>query len=48
MILADGSTSTHGSGTYEGRTFVADKDGILAAMSERMVFLILIHDAGCA
>jgi hypothetical protein len=38
MILADGSTSTHGSGIYEGRTFLADKDGILAALSERHGF----------
>jgi hypothetical protein len=38
LILADGETSLHQTGVYEGRAFISDKDGILAALSERHGF----------
>jgi hypothetical protein len=38
LILADGETSPHQTGEFEGRAFIADKDNILAALSERHGF----------
>ncbi len=38
LILADGEHSTHLTGIYQGHAFIADKDGILAALSERHGF----------
>ena len=38
LILAPGDTSSHATGSHEGRHFIADKDGILAALSERHSF----------
>jgi hypothetical protein len=38
LVLAPGTTSARQTGTYRGRTFIADKDGILAALSERHGF----------
>lgn len=38
LVLGDGETSVHATGQYEGRAFVADKDAILAALSERHGF----------
>lgn len=38
LVLADGATSPHQTGSYRGRAFVADKDAILAALSERHGF----------
>lgn len=38
LILADGATSPHQTGTYEGRSFISEKDKILAALSERHGF----------
>ncbi len=38
LVLADGATSPHQTGQHQGRAFVADKDGILAALSERHGF----------
>jgi hypothetical protein len=38
LLLADGATSVHQTGHHEGRGFIADKDGILAALSERHGF----------
>jgi hypothetical protein len=38
LVLADGATSPHQTGSYRGRAFIADKDGILAALSERHGF----------
>jgi DUF3088 family protein len=38
LVLADGQTSARRSGVHDGRTFVADKDGILAVLSERHGF----------
>lgn len=38
LVLADGDTSPHQTGTYEGRAFIADKDKILAALAERHGF----------
>ena len=38
LILAEGQTSRHQTGIYEGRAFIADKDRILAALSERHGF----------
>lgn len=38
LVLADGATSPHQTGSYCGRAFVADKDAILAALSERHGF----------
>ncbi|MET4173821.1 hypothetical protein ABIB99_004921 [Bradyrhizobium sp. LA6.1] len=38
LVLADGTTSPHQTGSHHGRTFIADKDAILAALSERHGF----------
>jgi hypothetical protein len=38
LVLADGETSPHQTGTHEGRTFISDKRKILAALSERHGF----------
>jgi hypothetical protein len=38
LLLADGDTSPHQTGTYGDRSFIADKDRILAALSERHGF----------
>jgi hypothetical protein len=38
LVLAEGSTSPHAEGIYRGRAFVADKDKILAAFTERYGF----------
>ena len=38
LVLAEGATSPHQTGTHHGRAFIADKDGILAALSERHGF----------
>lgn len=38
LLLAPGETSAHATGLHEGRHFIADKDGILAALSERHGF----------
>ncbi len=38
MVLADGTTSPHQTGSHQGRAFIADKDAILAALSERHGF----------
>lgn len=38
LLLARGATSAHETGLHEGRSFIADKDGILAALSERHGF----------
>lgn len=38
LVLADGATSPHQTGSYQGRAFIADKDAILAALSERHGF----------
>lgn len=38
LILADGDRSRLQTGIYEGRSFIADKDSILAAFSERHGF----------
>jgi Protein of unknown function (DUF3088) len=38
LVLADGATSSHSIGSYRGRSFIADKDAILAALSERHRF----------
>lgn len=38
LVLADGATSPRQTGTHEGRAFVADKDAILAVLSERHGF----------
>lgn len=38
LVLADGATSPHQTGSHHGRAFVADKDAILAALSERHGF----------
>jgi len=38
LILAQGDRSIHQTGEYEGRTFISDKDAILAALSERHGF----------
>ena len=38
LVLAPGTTSAHQTGTYRGRAFIADKDRILAALSERHGF----------
>lgn len=40
MVLADGATSAHQTGSHQGRAFIADKDGILAALAERHGFPI--------
>ena len=38
LVLADGATSPHQTGHHQGRAFIADKDAILAALSERHGF----------
>ena len=38
LVLADGVTSPHQTGSHRGRAFIADKDAILAALSERYGF----------
>jgi hypothetical protein len=38
LVLADGDTSPHQTGTYDGRAFISDKDKILAALTERHGF----------
>jgi hypothetical protein len=38
LVLAPGATSARQTGTYRGRAFIADKDGILAELSERHGF----------
>ncbi|WP_035706588.1 DUF3088 family protein, partial [Bradyrhizobium genomosp. I (2014)] len=38
LVLADGATSPHQTGSHAGRAFIADKDAILAALSERHGF----------
>src|ERR1051326_4628232 len=38
LVLAEGETSLHQTGTYEGRAFISEKDKILAALSERHGF----------
>ncbi|MEP5771858.1 DUF3088 domain-containing protein [Nisaea sp.] len=38
LVLKDGATSLHQTGTYEGRALISDKDKILAALSERHGF----------
>lgn len=35
LVLPEGETSPHQTGTYKGRAFIADKDKILAALSDR-------------
>lgn len=38
LVLAIGATSPHQTGSHHGRAFIADKDAILAALSERHGF----------
>ncbi|MDR6954463.1 hypothetical protein J2X65_003837 [Ancylobacter sp. 3268] len=38
LVLAAGQTSRHQTGEHGGRGFIADKDAILAALSERHGF----------
>ncbi len=38
LLLADGATSSYQTGTHAGQSFIADKDRILAALSERHGF----------
>ena len=38
LVLADGTTSPHQTGSHHGRAFIADKDAILAALSEQHGF----------
>jgi hypothetical protein len=38
LILADGASSAHETGRHEGRVLIADKDAVLAALSERHGF----------
>ena len=38
LVLANGETSPHQTGAYEGRAFISNKDKILAALSERHGF----------
>jgi hypothetical protein len=38
LVLANGATSAYQTGNHEGRAFIADKDAILAALSERHGF----------
>ncbi len=38
LVLASDATSAHASGSHGGRTFIDDKDAILAALSERHGF----------
>lgn len=38
LFLANGDTSLHQTGVYRGKAFIAEKDKILAALSERHGF----------
>ncbi|NVD40490.1 DUF3088 domain-containing protein [Ensifer sp. HO-A22] len=38
LVLADGNTSEHQTGVFQGRAFVSEKDKLLAALSERHGF----------
>lgn len=38
LVLAAGETSAHATGSHGGRAFIAEKDAILAALSERHGF----------
>jgi Protein of unknown function (DUF3088) len=38
LVLAPGTTSVYQTGAFRGRAFIADKDKILAALSERHGF----------
>lgn len=38
LLLAEGETSPHQSGSHKGRAFIDSKDGILAALAERHGF----------
>ena len=38
LVLAEEATSPHQTGSHRGRAFIADKDAILAALSERHGF----------
>lgn len=38
LVLADGTTSPHQTSSHRGRAFIANKDAILAALSERHGF----------
>ncbi|MBO9576265.1 MAG: DUF3088 domain-containing protein [Sphingobium sp.] len=38
LVLAEGEESRHQTGVFEGRAFIADRDEILAALSERHGF----------
>ena len=38
LVLAQGETSPHQSGVFQGRVFINDKDRILSALSERHGF----------
>lgn len=38
LVLANGATSPHQAGSHQGRAFIADKDGILAALSGQYGF----------
>lgn len=38
LVLAAGATSRQQTGSHQGRAFIADKDAILAALSERHGF----------
>jgi len=38
LVLAAGETSAHRTGVFDGRAFIADKDAILAALTERHGF----------
>ncbi|UWU25647.1 DUF3088 domain-containing protein (plasmid) [Rhizobium sp. CB3060] len=38
LVLAEGDSSPHLTGIYEGRAFIAEKDKILAALSDRHGF----------
>lgn len=38
LVLGTGETSRHATGNHGGRVFIADKDAILAALSERHGF----------
>lgn len=35
LVLAEGATSPHQTGTHKGLAFISDKDKILAALSDR-------------
>ncbi|MEI2302391.1 DUF3088 domain-containing protein [Ensifer sp. MJa1] len=38
LVLADGKSSEHQTGVFQGRAFISEKDKILAALSERHGF----------